>query len=47
MAGRNQITDFERIVALETDYIRNWSLRMDLMILLQTVWVIGKMEGAH
>jgi len=47
VAGRNQITDFERIVALETTYIRNWSLWTDLRILLQTAWVVFRMKGAH
>ena len=47
VAGRNQITDFELIVALETTYIRTWSLLSDLRILLQTVGVVLRMRGAH
>jgi lipopolysaccharide/colanic/teichoic acid biosynthesis glycosyltransferase len=47
VAGRNQITDFERVVALETQYIREWSLLTDVTILLQTVWVVAQMRGAH
>src|SRR5207302_3560651 len=47
IAGRNQITDFERVVALETHYIREWSLLNDLSILLRTVWVVAQMRGAH
>ena len=47
VAGRNQITDFERVVALETHYIREWSLLNDLSILLRTVWVVAQMRGAH
>ena len=46
VAGRNQITDFERVVALETHYIREWSLLNDLSILLRTVWVVAQMRGA-
>ena len=30
VAGRNQITDFEQIVAIETQYIRSWSLLGDI-----------------
>jgi exopolysaccharide biosynthesis polyprenyl glycosylphosphotransferase len=47
VAGRNQITDFEKIVALETHYIRTWSLLGDIAILLRTVGVVLWMRGAH
>jgi len=47
VAGRNQITDFEKIIALETHYIREWSLLSDIAILLRTVWVVVQMQGAH
>ena len=45
--GRNQVTDFEQVIALETRYIREWSLLSDLSILLRTVWVVTQMRGAH
>jgi exopolysaccharide biosynthesis polyprenyl glycosylphosphotransferase len=45
--GRNEVTDFERVVALETNYVREWSLLSDLDILVRTVWVVAKMRGAH
>ena len=45
--GRNQITDFEQVIALETRYIREWSLLSDLGILFRTVWVVARMRGAH
>ena len=45
--GRNQVTDFEQVVSLETSYIREWSLLSDLAILLRTVWVVAQMRGAH
>src|SRR5213082_691793 len=45
--GRNQVTDFERVISLETRYIREWSLLSDLTILLRTVWVVTQMRGAH
>ena len=47
VAGRNQITDFEQIVTLETRYIREWSLWADILILLRTVVVVIRMRGAH
>ncbi|MDP3938134.1 MAG: exopolysaccharide biosynthesis polyprenyl glycosylphosphotransferase [Deltaproteobacteria bacterium] len=46
VAGRNEITDFEQIVLLETDYIRNWSLLRDVTILLKTIPVVVWMRGA-
>jgi exopolysaccharide biosynthesis polyprenyl glycosylphosphotransferase len=47
VAGRNQITDFEQIVALETQYIRSWSVLGDIAILFRTVGVVLWMRGAH
>ncbi len=46
VAGRNKITDFEQIVALETRYIRDWSLFRDILILVRTCWVVLGMRGA-
>lgn len=47
VAGRNKITDFETIIGLETEYIREWTLLSDIAILLRTVWVVLQMQGAH
>ena len=47
IAGRNDVTDFEKVVALESDYIRNWSLGRDLVILFQTFPTVVRMRGAH
>ena len=46
-SGRNEITDFEQVVALDTEYIMNWSLGLDLLILLKTIVVVFKGEGAQ
>ena len=46
VGGRNRITDFEQVVALETRYIREWSLLSDVGILLKTVLVVLRMHGA-
>jgi exopolysaccharide biosynthesis polyprenyl glycosylphosphotransferase len=45
--GRNEMTDFERVVELETAYIRGWWLGSDLRILLLTVPAVLRMRGAH
>lgn len=45
--GRNNITDFDRVIALEAEYIRNWSLALDVSILLRTVPAVCLMRGAH
>ena len=36
ISGRSQITDFEEVVRLDTKYIENWSLELDIKILLKT-----------
>lgn len=37
VSGRNRVIDFDEWVALDLEYIRNWSLWLDLKILLKTV----------
>ena len=44
--GRSEITDFEEVVALDTKYINEWSLGLDIKILLKTIGVVFKKEGA-
>lgn len=46
VGGRNLITDFEQVVRLERSYIRSWSLVLDAKILLRTVRVVIRGEGA-
>jgi len=37
VSGRSNITDFEEVVKLDTKYIDEWSLGVDLKILVETV----------
>ena len=46
VSGRSEIMDFEEVVKLDTDYIQNWSLGLDIKILLKTIWVVIKGKGA-
>ena len=47
VSGRSSITDFEDVVKLDVQYIENWSFGLDLKILLQTVLVVLKHDGAQ
>ena len=47
VSGRSSITDFEDVVKLDVQYIENWSLGLDIKILLQTVLVVLKHDGAQ
>jgi lipopolysaccharide/colanic/teichoic acid biosynthesis glycosyltransferase len=38
--GRNQVTDFDDWVKMDLEYIDEWSLWLDLRILLRTVPVV-------
>ena len=46
VSGRNGTTFSER-TNFDTYYIRNWSLWLDLYILLRTVWVVLSRDGAY
>ncbi len=46
VSGRTD-TSYQHRIQLDTEYIRNWSLGMDLMVLLQTVRVVLLGHGAY
>lgn len=46
VSGRND-TDYARRVRLDEYYIRNWSFWLDIYILLRTIWIILRREGAY
>lgn len=45
-SGRSNITDFEEVVKLDTQYINNWSLSLDLKIMVKTFLTVLKREGS-
>lgn len=46
VSGRSAITDFEKVVELDKEYIENWNFGMDVKILLKTVKVWFGGDGA-
>lgn len=46
VSGRSNITDFEKVVDLDFEYIQDWRLLDDLKIILKTVMVVLKREGS-
>jgi exopolysaccharide biosynthesis polyprenyl glycosylphosphotransferase len=44
--GRSSIT-FDEMVRLDLQYIREWSLWLDIKILLQTPWAVLSIKGAY
>lgn len=47
VSGRSDIEDFEEVISLDLKYIQNWSIGMDIKILLKTVQVVLKKEGSR
>lgn len=45
--GRSSITDFDEVVKLDTEYIDNWSIFLDISILIKTVLSVFKKDGAY
>ena len=46
VSGRSEITDFEEVVKLDTKYIEQWSIGLDIKILFKTVTVVFTGSGA-
>ncbi|MEL6763560.1 MAG: sugar transferase, partial [Cyanobacteria bacterium J06607_6] len=46
VSGRNDVTYSER-VNLDAYYVRNWSVWLDIYILLRTIWVVLIGDGAY
>ncbi|BBD09261.1 sugar transferase [Desulfovibrio ferrophilus] len=47
VSGRSEIKDFERIVELDLEYIDKWRFMRDVRILLETVFVVLRGNGAQ
>jgi lipopolysaccharide/colanic/teichoic acid biosynthesis glycosyltransferase len=47
VSGRNDIPDFERWIDLDLEYAQQWTVWMDLRILLKTVVVVILAKGAQ
>ena len=46
VSGRSDITDFEEVVALDLQYINDWSVGLDIRIILKTIKVMLTGSGA-
>ena len=45
-SGRSDITDFEEVVRLDTQYIEKWSIGLDISIIFKTFISVIKREGS-
>lgn len=45
-SGRSSITDFDEVVKLDTEYIDNWSIFLDIELLFKTAIGVFKHDGA-
>jgi lipopolysaccharide/colanic/teichoic acid biosynthesis glycosyltransferase len=46
VSGRNDLCDFEEIVKLDTKYIENWSIKLDIQLLFRTFKAVLLKSGA-
>lgn len=47
VSGRSDIKDFDEVVKLDLEYIDNWSIWLDIKLILQTILVVLKGKGAQ
>jgi len=47
VSGRNEISDFEDIVKLDTEYIDSWSIWMDIKLIFKTMKIVFIRAGAR
>lgn len=45
-SGRSDITDFEEVVRLDNEYIRNFSIGLDIKIIFKTLWSVVSRKGS-
>ena len=46
VSGRNEITDFDQVVALDCKYLDHWRFSDDIKILVKTIFVVLQRKGA-
>lgn len=46
VSGRSSIENFDDVVKYDLEYIDNWSLSVDIKILMQTIWVVIAGRGS-
>ncbi len=46
VSGRSEITDFNEVTRLDTEYIENWNVGLDIKILFKTVIAVVRGKGA-
>ena len=46
VSGRSNIIDFDEVVKLDNEYIDNFCLKLDIKILVKTIFVIFRKEGS-
>ena len=47
ISGRSKITDFEEVVKLDNEYIRNFSLPLDIKIICKTFFTVLSRKGSQ
>ncbi|MBC8122368.1 MAG: exopolysaccharide biosynthesis polyprenyl glycosylphosphotransferase [Gemmatimonadaceae bacterium] len=47
VSGRSNILNFEDVIRLDVSYIQNWSFGLDFKVLLKTIKVVFRKEGAY
>ena len=45
--GRSNVTDFEKIVEMDLDYQRKWSIMYDINLIFRTIFVVLARKGAY
>lgn len=46
VSGRANIKDFDQVIGLDYEYIKNWNLLLDIKIILKTIPVVISAKGA-
>lgn len=46
VSGRSDITEFEDVVKMDLEYIDNWSMKLDIKIIMKTIGVVLFCRGA-